>query len=82
MFNGEELIHLNSGSNKDKYKVIFEECDEFYSTQKGVERNTAKMFYKFIVIDKEINREVMKFRVELRSKGSLYASPQFQLHKI
>jgi hypothetical protein len=72
-FDGTSILN-NTKEVIDQTKVLFEECDAYYMTQKGELRETAKLFYKLCVHDK-------KYRVEIRWKGNIYtASPQFQIH--
>lgn len=51
----------------------FEEHLPYYYDKSGKERETAKLFYRLTVCGKI-------YRVEIRWKGSVFPSPQFQIH--
>lgn len=71
-FNGKELIKLSI--NKESI-ITFEEHIPYYYNKKGIERETAKLFYKLVCNNKT-------YRVEIRWKGNINnSSPQFQIHE-
>jgi hypothetical protein len=71
-FDGTDLTKLNV--TFDHSNVKFEEHLPYYFDKKGNERSAAKLFYKLTCNEKI-------YRVEIRWKGSITASPQFQIHE-
>jgi len=77
-FNGEELIKLKSFRDMD---VSFYEHKPYYYDKKGNERETAKLFYRLVTVDRLCNEEKI-YRIEVRWKGNVHdSSPQFQIHE-
>ena len=77
-FNGEELIKLKSFKHMD---VSFYEHKPYYYDKKGNERETAKLFYRLVTVDRSCNEEKI-YRIEVRWKGNVHnSSPQFQIHE-
>jgi hypothetical protein len=72
-FNGCEMIKLNDRNHL--LNKTFEEYLPFYYNLKGEKRKVAKLFYKLTCGKKE-------YRVEIRWKGNINASPQFHIHDI
>lgn len=71
-FNGISFTKLNKVIDLDY--VSFEEHMPYYFTKTGVERQTAKLFYKLSINEKT-------FKIEIRWKGNVYdASPQFLIY--
>lgn len=71
-FNGKNLVKLND-TLPSNANVTFEEHTSYYYTKLGKLREAAKLFYRLAIGDK-------KYRVEVRWKGDIRFSPQFQIH--
>lgn len=69
-FDGKSIINM---SDISAGSVTFDEHDPYYYTKTGDRRCAAKMFYRL-----QINLTV--YRVEIRWKGNVFHSPQFQTH--
>jgi hypothetical protein len=72
-FNGTHLVKLNDMIPSTNTNVTFEEYNPYYYTKSGNLREAAKLFYKLVINEK-------KYRVEVRWKGDIRFSPQFQIH--
>jgi hypothetical protein len=71
-FDGTSFAKLNK--TVDLTTAKFEEYLPYYLDKSGRERETAKLFYRLTVGEKN-------YRVEIRWKGDVYnAAPQFQIH--
>ena len=89
-FNGHEWVNDYSIYLKDG--IIFfvlesggaEACSDesrAYYDKKGNERETAKLFYRLVTVDRSCNEEKI-YRIEVRWKGNVHnSSPQFQIHE-